>query len=483
MSLRQTEVAVIGAGPAGIAAALAAAGAGARVTVVDEYPTAGGQIYRQLPTAFRVKPGAARGRDQTRAQALLSRLRSSSVEVCTGTLVWGFHDHHTLALYREGEGTEALRAQVVVVATGAYDRPVAFPGWTLPGVWTAGGAQTMVKAQQVLPGRRVLLAGAGPFLLPVARSLVEAGAQVVALAEATATSEWAARALAMLHHWGRVVEFIEYERALLRARVPHYYGHVIVRAEGDGDVRRATIAAVDRSWRPRAGTEKTFDVDLVCTGYGFLTSMEIPRLLGCSMRFDSLQGQFLPEHDEEMETSVPGVFVAGETAGVGGAELALAQGEIAGYAAARRLGKELDPRSRSALSAARARRQHLQGFADLLNRMFTMRPGIYGLAHADTPLCRCEEVTVGEVRQAIAHGARSMNALKSWLRIGMGPCQGRVCGYLAAHLLAAEVGVPPTESRPMTPRPPIKPIPLGAMAGLLEALHDEGDTNRSREAT
>lgn len=462
--MRRTEIAVVGAGPAGVAAALAAARCGARVTLVDEYPRPGGQIYKQLPAEFLVKRPAALGKEHARAQRLLGQLSGASVDLLAATLVWGGEGERTLLLYREGEGAEALRAEAVVVATGAYDRPVAFPGWTLPGVWTAGGTQTMVKSQRVVPGQRVLVAGSGPLLLPVARGLVEAGARVVALVEATTLPEWARHAHRMWGHWDRLVDALGYETALRRARVPRYYGHVVVRAEGRQAVERATIAAVDRQWRPRPGTERSFEVDLLCIGYGFLASTELPQLLGCKLRYDSRQEQYLPLHDAEMETSVPGVFVAGETTGIGGAELALAEGELAGLAAARRVGHGHDPRHRRELDSARARRRHLQGFADLLNDLFAMRPGIYELAQPDTPLCRCEEVTVGEIRTAIRRGAGSTNALKSWTRVGMGPCQGRICGSLVAHLVARETGHPLKEVGAFTPRPPIKPVPLGALA-------------------
>ncbi len=183
--MRETEIAVVGAGPAGIAAALAASRAGAQVTVVDEYSRPGGQIYRQPPEVFHVPDGGILGKEHRKAQRLFRQLAGSPVELLPETLVWGVQDEMTLLLYREGGEAETLRAEAIVVAAGAYDRPIAFPGWTLPGVWTAGGTQAMLKSQRVLPGRRVLVAGAGPLLLPLAAALAEAGATVVGMVEAT----------------------------------------------------------------------------------------------------------------------------------------------------------------------------------------------------------------------------------------------------------------------------------------------------------
>jgi thioredoxin reductase len=467
-TVRQTEIAVLGAGPAGIAAALAASEAGAAVTIVDEYPRPGGQIYRQPPEAFRVRRPGALGKEYAAARRLSRRLAGSPVELLTGTLVWGVDQERTLFLCNESGAGIELKAEAIIIAAGAYDRPIAFPGWTLPGVWTAGGAQAMLKSQRIVPGRRVLVAGAGPLLLPVAAALVEAGAEVLGVVEATTRRQWAGQTHRMLGHWSRIADFLHYEVALLCARVPRFFGHAVVRADGRDGVERATIAAIDRRWRVTPGTEKHFDVDLVCIGYGFLSCMELPRLLQCDLDFHPLQEQFVPRYTADMETSVPGVFVAGETTGIGGAELALAEGEIAGLAAARLLGHPPGDAQRRALAAAQARRRHQLGFARVLDTLFAPQPGIYQLAQPDTPLCRCEEVTVAEIQDALRRGGRSVRAVKAATRVGMGPCQGRICATLVAHLVARETGRPLSEILDLTPRPPVKPVPLAVLAGLAE---------------
>ena len=466
--MKQTEVAVLGAGPAGLAAGLAASRAGARVTIVDEYSQPGGQIYRQPPDAFRVRRPEILGKEYARARQLSRQLAASPVEFLPGTLVWGVEADKTLLLYREGQGAAGLKAEALVVATGAYDRPIAFPGWTLPGVWTAGGAQAMLKSQRILPGRRVLVAGAGPLLLPVAKALVEAGATVVGVVEATTRLEWALQSHRMLGHWDRMRDAVRYEAALLTARVQRFFGHVVVRAEGTERVEQATIAAVDRQWRPKPGTERRFDVDLLCIGYGFLSAMELPRLLGCELVFHAPQDQYLPRHTPEMESSVPGVYVAGETTGIGGADLAAAEGAVAGLAAARRLGHLWGADHQREMATAQVRRRHHLGFARILDGLFAMRPGIYELAGPDTPLCRCEEITAAEVQAAVRRGADSVRAVKGGTRVGQGLCQGRICNTLVAHLVAHETGRPVMEVLDITPRPPIKPVPLVALAGLVE---------------
>jgi D-hydroxyproline dehydrogenase subunit alpha len=424
------DVAVVGAGPAGIAAAVSAREAGAAVAVIDRYPAIGGQIWkRPLGAPPESLPGAAR--------RWATRLADSGAQLLLDTAVWGVRDGHILLTERADGTPGAVRAAAVVLATGAHDRPVAFPGWTLPGVMTAGAAQTLVKAQQALPGRRVLLAGAGPFLLPVAAALTAAGAEVVAVAEATRRRRWAGAAPRMLVHPRHLAEYAGY-RARLSA-IRFLWGHVIVRADGPGRVERATLARADAAWRPVPGSERTFEVDALCTAYGFLPALELGRALGCELDGDALA------HDAAMRTSVPHVFVAGEAAGVGGAQLALREGAVAGRRAAG-AGVPAD------LARRRRRAAH---FAAVLDDLFRPGPGLAELPDAGTVLCRCEDVTAAAVDRAVADGASSLTAVKLATRCGQGPCQGRMCERIVAARL-------PAAGRFST-RAPVRPVALATL--------------------
>jgi thioredoxin reductase/bacterioferritin-associated ferredoxin len=455
MEDEQVDVAVVGGGPAGMAAAVAARKAGASVVLIDEYAAPGGQIWRRrydevADDAPRSLPPAARER--------CLEFAASGATLIAGAAVWGSPEPGVLLL----TGTPSrVRARAVVLATGAYDRPVAFPGWTLPGVMTAGGAQALSKGQGVLPGRRVLLAGAGPFLLPVAAQLEAGGAEVVAVAEATRRRDWLRAGPRMASHPGRLVDYARYRTRVRKIA----WGHVIVRAEGDDQVRSATIAGAGTDWAP-SGRERTFEVDAVCTAYGFTPSVELARALGCDLREDGV------EHGEDMETSVAGVYVAGEASGIGGADLAQVEGEIAGYAAAAHAadpataGVEGPAGNRHARAAARdlaplrARRAKLAGFAGILSDLFDPRPGLLGLARPDTVLCRCEDVTAGAIDAAVATGSTTMSALKIVTRCGQGPCQGRTCERLVCERLA--------EPERFSARAPIRPIGLDVLIRAAE---------------
>jgi thioredoxin reductase len=456
----ETDVAVVGAGPAGLSAAVAAARAGARVTLIEEYARPGGQFYKQLPAEFQVRDHALLDHDYTKGDPLIWDALHPNIQLLTDTLVWGCFQPGQLELMRQG-AAERLRAAKIVVATGAYDRPIAFPGWDLPGVLTAGAAQTLVKHQQVLPGKRILLVGSGPFLLPVAKMLLSGGASLTAVLEATQRRSWARHARRLWGHGARLREGYGYLQALRQARVPLAFGWVIVRAEGDEQVERAVVARCDRNWSPIRETERSLTVDTICVGYGFLPATQLTRLIGCQHAYRPRAGGWVPTHDDRMETSVPGVFVAGEVAGIGGAYAAQAEGTLAGLAAARQLGKPVDDRQ---IAAAQRQRARCRAFGDLLNELFEVRPGLYDLLTDEVVVCRCEEVTAGEVRQTLAPWSANVNQVKAVTRAGMGPCQGRICASLVAELTARGTCTPIDQVDYFHPRPPLKPVPLEVLA-------------------
>ena len=333
----RVELAVVGAGPAGIAAAVTAAEAGVETVLLDAQPRPGGQYFRQPPEAFR---GEAASRHSRHADAALARLAGSTARVLSGVLVWGAFpasDRSGWELTLYGPDVSArLIARTLILATGAYDRPIPFPGWTLPGVMTAGGVQSLLKTHGRPPGRRFLLAGTGPLQIAVAAGLVRAGAEVVAVLEATRL-HWRdlRHAAALWGQWGRLAEGWDYGRSLFAARVPLRLGWAIVEARGVSQVEEAVICRVDDVGQPLPGTSETLAIDTIAIGYGLIPSTELSRLLGCVHEFRPEQGGYVPRRDAEMQTSLPGVYAVGDGAGIGGAELAQIEGRIAAFAAAR----------------------------------------------------------------------------------------------------------------------------------------------------
>jgi thioredoxin reductase/bacterioferritin-associated ferredoxin len=457
--MRRFEIIVVGAGPAGLSAAISAAEAGAKVLVIDENPNLGGQIYRQVPEPFRIDPENLSG-DQFEGQKMIERARSLPIEFLSDTVVWGIFDGRQLSVVTAGKKGAELWAEKLILAPGAYERPVPFPGWTLPGVMTAGGVQNLLKLQWVVPGKRFLLVGTGPLQLVVASQLIRSGAHIVGIADA-ASLHGAWRCLHRLWgEWHILRQGAGYLWDIFKKGVPFLRSHAILRAEGNGQVERAVTCDIDENWHPIPGTERAWDVDTICVGYGFISSVELAALAGCRIRYEAKWGTWIPEHDDHMRTSVPGVYVAGDGAGLGGSIVAAHEGCIAGFNAAMELGYLSDRRTHPASSSYR-RLQSLRKFRAVLDSIGEFRTGLYDVIQDDTIICRCEEVHYSEIKKAISAGAEHVNQIKGWTRTGMGLCQGRFCEVNMAHFVALATGKPREK---YTVRPPCIPVPTEALA-------------------
>ncbi|MDW8398892.1 MAG: FAD-dependent oxidoreductase [Acetobacteraceae bacterium] len=459
---QRCDVLVVGGGPAGLAAAIAARQAGAEVVLLDERSALGGQYFKPLSTAQRFAGRGALDAQFRAGAALVAEARASGARILTGAAVWGAFAPDEIAVEIAGR-TRLFAPKRLVLATGAYERAVPFPGWTLPGVMTTGAGQTLVRSWRVAPGRRVLVAGNGPLNLQLANELLRAGVAVVALAEAApAPGPRHAAALVEMARTGPglVARGAADLLRLLRAGVPVLHRHVVLRAEGEGALARVVLARLSPEGRPEPGSECRFEADALCVGYGFHPSSELARALGCEQRWDPARRMLVTLRDEDCRTSIPEVFVAGDGGGLGGARVALEQGRLAGWAAAADCGHPPDPRAVSEAREALAR--HLR-FQAALWRLYRAPDLSWHLAEDDTPVCRCEEVPKRAVAEAAAADA-DPGAAKRATRCGMGRCQGRYCGPLLAAAAAEAAGLPLDESFFLAPRPPAKPLPLSAIA-------------------
>ncbi len=486
--MREVEIAIVGAGPAGLAAALEAAEIGVEAVVIEEYHTLGGQFYKQVPEGFSLNNPRKEGRQYADGAEIIRRLQSTGVELMTDTLVWGIFGERTLALYRN-DRTEFLRPKKLVLAPGAQEVPIAFPGWTLPGVMMGGAAQTLLVTQRILPGRKVVLAGVGPLQLKVASQLVEAGVEVVDVLEASARSPISMEnALRSLGHWSKMREGIEYWLKLQRARAPYHERQVPVRALGRDDLEAVVVAEVDEDWEVVPGTERTLEADCLCLSYGFLPSIQLASLVGCRLLFEERAGGWITWHDVNQQTSIEGVYVAGEVGGIGGADVAEEEGRLAVIAAARSLGRLAACDRQREERRARKRLGSARRFAELAGDMMAIKPGLFGIITDDTVICRCEEVTAGQVKKTLFDGDPTPRGVKTRTRAGMGRCQGRMCGFLVRQLLSRETRTPLSEIPLDTLRPPVKPVPVHALSTTADLWQDgalsierghggEGDAN------
>lgn len=455
----EVEIAVVGAGPAGLSAALEARRLGAEVLLIDEGAEPGGQYYMQPHTL------AAQARDSAQiaeGRALLAEARDAGVRLLREVQVWGFFQPMTLAL-NGPDGCFEIEPKRLIVATGAHDRSLAFPGWTLPGVLTPGAVQRLIKAEAVALGPRVVLAGSGPFLLVVARQLLEAGIEIAAYVESARIT--GAGLLGLARRPGAWNELGGLVRMLLQNRVPLHLGSAVVEARGRKGLECVAIAKLDRHGAPLEGEPVIVDSSILAVAYGFRPACELTAVAGCAHGYDDRQGgRFCRVERDTGRTSVEDIYAAGEVTGIAGMRAAREEGRIAGLAAARSLG-HWSSGAHWRLRWARRQRRRAQAFADFVNASFAPPAGLAEIITDETLLCRCEDVRAGEARAAVAAGARTASAVKMWTRCGMGPCQGRICGWSLARSIARLSGQPLAEIGDNEPRIPIKPVPLGAILG------------------
>ncbi|MGK5529657.1 FAD-dependent oxidoreductase [Streptomyces sp. URMC 129] len=453
------DVAVVGGGPAGLTAAALLGEGGLRVALIDEADRPGGQFYKR-----RAEPMAdAFGDFRPRGTALIERARAAGVRCLPHTLVWGATDAGTSLLTGDVRTGAAGRvtARATIVATGAFERAVPFPGWLLPGVVTPGFALHLATMDRTAVGRRVVVAGTGPFLLPVAHALLDVGVRIEALLELNHPYRPRLAALGAAGHPARLTEAAGYLLSLAVRGVRVRQGRRVLAAYGDDRVRAVDIGPADPA-RAGEGVQRV-EVDALCVGFGFRPSTELLRLLGCRTGVDPATGEELPVVDQDGATSVDGVYAAGECAGIAGVHAAEVRGELAARAVLRRFGREAPGGAR--LAAARRRARALDRFAALTRRLYPVPPSLTTSLADDTTVCRCEGVTAGEIRRAAATGWNDLHATKGATRAGMGPCQGRECGHVVAALARRTPGAPAAFSA----RAPLKPLPVRTVLALDEA--------------
>jgi thioredoxin reductase len=460
---RKFDTIVVGMGPAGMSAATRLAGLGAKVAVVDENRDPGGQIYRQPASDFTITNPGFLGIKFKTGKKLIDEFNAvkDKIDVFSDAYIWGIFDEDTLALV-QGEEISLLTYEKLLLTEGAMERSIPFPGWTLPGIMTLGGLQKLVVHQRLLPGRRFLLAGCSPLLLPVAASLIEAGAEIVALCDATRPIDHVKLIPKLMRQKGLARETLSYLFPVLKGSVPTLRPYTVVSASGDSRVEGVAVAKLDGEWKPLPGSEKQFQVDVVGLSYGFLPSARLARLCGCTHVYDPVQKYWKPDTDSCMRTSRPEIYIAGDSAGIGGADMAGVQGQIAAAHIAAEFGKlsknELDDR----METLSRKRDRIESWVSVLNKIFSPRSGLYTIMDEETIVCRCEHITAGEVLAGMDFfGYRNINEIKR-TRAGMGLCQARTCESIVAQLMIQK-GIPVEEVGYLGLRPPLSPMPMSIL--------------------
>jgi NADPH-dependent 2,4-dienoyl-CoA reductase/sulfur reductase-like enzyme len=452
------DVVVIGAGPAGLAAAAVTATSELSTIILDENPAPGGQIYRAVTTS--PVPTHVLGPDYWSGTSLIDSARNSGAAIANMTTVWSLDRHLSVGISRNGRA-QMITARRVIVATGAMERPFPIPGWTLPGVMTVGAAQTLLKTSGLVPDGRTVIAGQGPLLWLYAAQLLRAGGKIEAILDTTPRQAYLAAAR---HAW----EF---------AWSPLFSNGLRLMRDVKGNARTISnvtmlaasgadqLRSIDYTVKNRG--PQTLNADTLLLHQGVVPHTNLAMAAGVKHHWDGTLLCWVPDVDRNGCTSVPGIAIAGDGAGIAGAWVAEERGRLVGIAAVQALNPTATTPSAAAVRAALARHERGRPFLNALYRpprQFRVPPD--DPAGNATIVCRCEEVTAGQIRATVALGCDGPNQMKAFLRCGMGPCQGRLCALTVTELIADARQVSPAEVGTYRLRAPVKPITLGELAGL-----------------
>lgn len=457
--IERNDIAVIGAGPAGANAALIASRLGMTVTLIDEQPKPGGQVWRAKSAAILDAPSTP---ESVAGGQLRQRMQSSAVAHLGNTRVWQIERTEVgwvLHLLRAGQ-VSSLRARALVIATGAREFVQPVPGWTTPGVLGLAGATALFKQDLALPGKRTVVSGTGPLVFFVAAEIRRLGGEVAAVITPNSRGDWLRALPAMLRQPDLLGRGGRWVADLMLAGVPIHWRHAVSAVEGGSGVEAVSHQKLDANWSPR-GAARRVEADSLCLGNGLIPAIETAQIVGVGLQHCPALGGWVPQRGEDGETEVPGLFLCGDGAGIRGATAAEIDGQLAGLRAAQHLGADTQS-ERAGLRPAYVRASR---FGMAMTALSIPRKGLANLATGNTLVCRCESLTRGAIAAEIAGGAGSTNSVKSGLRAGMGPCGGKFCQTAIARMIARAEGRVEADVPPPTPRPPLRPVPVSALAG------------------
>lgn len=462
------DVVIIGAGPAGLGAAEELAHSNLKIAIIDEQKNAGGQIYRHIPE--NIHP--------SKPNELVERItKLEQLHWIQGSAVWSIvpysedgyvststNKKDVYHIYLENK--PFVRAKKIIMATGAYDYITPFKGWTKPGVMSAGGLQLFAKTQHFVPGNDVLLVGSHPFLLIVAKQIMDAGGSVKGIAFSQSfpkLKELFSYGVSGLRKWSKSKELLHTFRAILKEKIPIWFNTIPMEAVGENQVNRVEIGKVNPDGTVSDHDKLIVDCDLVGACYGFIASSELPRQLGCAMSYNEVMGGHIVEVDERMHSNIDNIYVAGELVGVGGAELSEVEGRLAGLAILQDFQQNITNKQQKKLAQLTKSRKSWLSFATMLGEATKVDFDLYKLLESkpDTHVCRCEEITFAQITDVLQTHPHltSLDAIKLMTRVGMGLCQGRYCERTLYKMAETMIGAPFNEEQ-FTDRFPVKSITI-----------------------
>ena len=461
--IKKVDLVVLGAGPAGVAAANVASKEGAEVVIIDENSSAGGQIYRAPPNEF--QPQNSFKSDEFReGEKQRNILENSDLTALFKHRVWSVSSDLVVSTVGPN-GLSSWHARSLIIANGALERIIPFPGWTIPGVIGLAASTILLKSQYVLPGQSTVVAGCGPLLIAVANGIIKSGGKVSAIIDLNSKSDWIKAFPRLFSRPDQLFKGMSWFANIMKAGIKLYGGHAVTNTKQVDNVLRISIAPINSAGSILdSKNQKIVEGDCLAIGHGLFPSTEITRLLKAKHIYDPLKGGWVPLIDDDFRSSIPGVYIAGDATGISGAFSAVQKGRIAGMAAVRDLNVMSSQKYKAKIKSELIILKKNENFGKAAVRLMKFRPELIQTITSETIVCRCEDVFRSEIDEAIESGARDMNQLKAWTRCGMGPCQGRTCSEAIEAILASKVGSRELAGQ-WTGRTPLRPVPIEQIIG------------------
>jgi D-hydroxyproline dehydrogenase subunit alpha len=452
MVRKTCDVAIVGSGFSGLVAANVLADRGLRVLLLDENIRMGGQVLRTLPWSRDASGAVGLRRHGFR---LMDGMKREPIEVLNRTKVLDIDEELGLLAEEEERGIISVAPGMLLLATGARERFLPFKGWTLPGVISTGAAQILMKGYGVLPARRMLVSGTGPFLLALSAEFLRNHGKLLSILDMGGLREKLLLLTQGFYHFSKFMEGARYLSAILTAHVPFHHRTAVIEARGRGELDTVVAAKVSSSGSIMRGTERIYRTGCLAVGWGYTPNIELPQRAGCALTYNNTMGGWVVRVGDDLETTVDRVFAAGEITGIAGALKSINEGELAAYGILRKLGRDVDLRRLRLLERQRSR--HLRSGV-CFNKIHKLPDQAFQAIPDEVTICRCEDVKMGDIRRAVNEGYDTPAVLKRALRIGMGNCQGRTCAPLVYDILSSLTKRTAKDIPVLSVRSPVKAV-------------------------
>ncbi|MCU0288108.1 MAG: NAD(P)/FAD-dependent oxidoreductase [Acidobacteria bacterium] len=458
------NVVIVGSGFSGIVAAGILAGHDLNILLVDENIHLGGQLLRKIPVELGNYSSYHPEYIKRIGFGFVENIKNKKITIMNRTCLTGIYPGNLLMLESGGKEVISVSYDVLLFATGARERFLPFKGWNLPGIYSTGLAQVLMKSSGVLPAKEMLIAGSGLFLYSVGYEFLKNKGKALGILELTGMMDKIKILPQLVHNFSKFAEGGKFLAKIFLSGVPVKYRSKIVEARGNGVLEEVVVGKTDASGKLIAGTEKIYKTNALAVGYGFVPNIEGPQLAGCDLEYSNHKGGWTVTVNEKMETSRENILAAGEITGVGGALKSINEGKIAGFSILHKFAKITDDDYQRQLKKLTAERKHHLTFMDYFNSLYLIPEGALLDIPDDTVVCRCEDITMGEIKKGINMGFNTSMGLKTAVRVSMGNCQGRTCGPIVFDLLSLLGKQAPDVIGPFHARPPLKPLSIAALA-------------------